>query len=80
MNKRLHRLERIIRYEFNCFNTLCYPKDKALMLLRHIANLLERKVRYLYVVGAISLDEMNFMIQCNNRYYIYYVHIINSLY
>lgn len=80
MNKRLHKLERIIRYEFNCFITLCYPKDKALMLLRHITNLLDCKVWYLYNIGEISLDEMNFMIQCNNSYYIYYVHIINSLY
>lgn len=80
MNKRLHKLERIIRYEFNCFITLCYPKDKALMLLRHIANLLDCKVWYLYYIGTISLDEMNFMIKCNNSYYIYYAHIINSLY
>lgn len=32
MNKRLHQLERIIRYEYNCFITACYPKDKALIL------------------------------------------------
>ena len=26
MNNRLHHLERIIRYEYKCFDTLCAPK------------------------------------------------------
>lgn len=80
MNKRLHKLERIIRYEFNCFITLCYPKDKTLMLLRHISNLLDCKVWYLYDIGTISVDERDFMIRCNNIYYIYYINIINNFY
>lgn len=80
MNKRLHQLERIIRYEYNCFITACYPKDKALMLLRHISNLLRFKVWYLYVTGMISEDERHFMIIVNNKYYIYYVNIIHNYY
>ena len=80
MNKRLHQLERIIRYEYNCFITACYPKDKALMLLRHISNLLRFKVWYLYDTGRISEDERHFMLMGNNKYYIYYVIIIHNYY
>ena len=29
MNKRKHKLERIIRFEYTLFNTLCYPKGKV---------------------------------------------------
>lgn len=80
MNKRKHKLERIIRFEYMLFNTLCYPKEKSLIILRHIANLLYCKVWYLYDVGNISYDEKNFMIKCNNAYYIYYINYINNIF
>lgn len=80
MNKRLHQLERIIRYEYNCFITACYPKDKALILLRHISELLRFKVWYLYDTGRISEDERHFMLMCNNNYYVYYAIIIRNYY
>lgn len=80
MNKRLHKLERIIRYEYNCFITLCYPKGKALILLQHVSNLLFYKIWYLYDMGNISEDERRFMLRCNNIYYIYYKVIIHNAY
>lgn len=80
MNKRLHQLERIIRYEYNSFITTCYPKYKALILLRHISELLRFKVWYLYDTGRISEDERHFMLMCNNNYYMYYANIIHNYY
>lgn len=80
MNKRLHKLERIIRYEFECFTTLRYPKGKALILLQHVSNLLYYKICYLSNIGNITDDERRFMIKCNNLYYIYYNDIINNVY
>ena len=80
MNKRKHQLERIIRYEYNCFITACYPKDKALILLRHISDLLRFKVWYLYDTGRISEDERHFMLRGNNNYYMYYINIIHNYY
>lgn len=77
MNKRLHQLERIIRYEYNCFITACYPKDKALILLRNISDLLRFKVWYLYDTGRISEDERHFMLKCNNCYMDYANNILN---
>lgn len=78
MNKRLHQLERIIHYEYNCFIAACYPKDKALILLRHISELLCFKAYYLYDTGRISEDERHFMLMGNNNYYMYYVNIIHN--
>lgn len=80
MNKRKHKLERIIRFEYTLFNTLCYPKGKSLIILRHIANLLYFKVCYLYDIGSISDGEKNFMINCNNVYYLYYYNYIDRIY
>jgi hypothetical protein len=80
MNKRLHKLKRIIRYEYNCFITLCYPKYKALILLQHVSNLLFYKILYLNDIGNISEDERRFMLRCNNIYYIYYKVIIHNAY
>jgi hypothetical protein len=80
MNKRKHKLERIIRFEYTLFNTLCYPKGKSLIILQHIANLLYFKVWYLYDIGNISDGEKNFMINCNNVYYLYYHNYIDRIY
>lgn len=80
MNKRLHKLERIIRYEFNCFITPFYPKDKTLLLLCRISKLLVYKAWYLYDIGSISKDEKDFMIKCIKIYNLYYVNIINNYY
>lgn len=80
MNKRKHKLERIIRFEYTLFNTFWYPKRKSIIMLRHISNLLFFKVWYLYDIGNISVDEKDFMIKCNNDYYIYYYHYIDRTY
>lgn len=80
MNKRKHKLERIIRFEYTPFNTFWYPKGKSLIMLQHIANLLYFKVWYLYDIGNISVDEKDFMINCNNAYYVYYHKYIDSIY
>lgn len=80
MNKRKHKLERIIRFEYTLFNTFWYPKRKSLIVLRHIENLLYFKIWYLYNIGDITDDEKNFMANCNNVYYIYYFNYIVSVY
>lgn len=79
MNKRKHRLERVVRYEYDCFKTLCYPKDKSLLLLRHISKLLEFKIWYLCARNRISINEQYFMLLCNNLYYDYYDNYINNV-
>jgi hypothetical protein len=70
-NKRKHQLERVIRYEYNCFD-LRYSIRNARTLLCHTSKLLEFKVWYLYDRNIISNDEKHFMLLCNNLYYIYY--------
>lgn len=79
-SKRKHQLERVIRYEYKCFDTLCYPKDNAKKLLCHVSKLLQFKVWYLYDRDTISVDERHFMLLCNTLYYIYYVKYIDSAY
>ena len=79
MNKRKHQLERIVRYEYDCFKTLCYPKDKSLILLSHISKLLEFKIRYLYDRNTFTSNEQHFMLLCNYLYYNYYVKYINNI-
>lgn len=73
MNKRKHQLERIVRYEYKCFDTIWYPKDTIKRLLRNISKLMEFKIHYLCFRGIISINEEHFMLLCNNLYYIYYV-------
>lgn len=80
MNKRKHKLERIIQFEYRPFDTFWYPKRKSLKMLQHIANLLYFKVWYLYDIGNISVDEKDFMIKCNNDYYNYYRKYIDITY
>lgn len=79
-NKRKHQLERVIRYEYKCFDTLCYPKDNSKKLLQHISKLLEFKIWYFYDIGSISLHEKHFMLLCNNLYYIYYDNYLDNVY
>lgn len=80
MNKRKHQLERVVRYEYNCFKTLCYPKDKNLLLLSHISELLKFKIWYLYDRNILSINEQHFMLLCNILYYDYYFNYINNVY
>lgn len=80
MNKRKHQLERVVRYEYKCFDTLCYRKDNMKRLLRHISKLLEFKIHYLCFRNIISINEEHFMLLCNNLYYIYYVNYIDNIY
>ena len=80
MNKRKHKLERIIRFEYTPFNTFWYPKRNSLIMLHRISKLLYFKVWYLYDIGNISDDERDFMIKCNNTYYIYYLNYIVNVY
>lgn len=79
-NKRKHQLERVVRYEYKCFDSLCYPKDNSKRILRHISKLLEYKICYLSFRNTISINEEYFMNLCNNLYYIYYINYIDNVY
>lgn len=75
-NKRKHKLERIIRYEYSCFNTMIYPKECSKKLLQQVENLLTFKITCLWYTRSINAGEKYFMQHCNTNYYIYY----NNLY
>lgn len=81
MNKRHHKLERIIRIEYNLFERMfCDKSERGRIIIQHIANLLYYKIYYMYYNGMINESEKLFMINCNNAYYIYYIDYIDKLY
>lgn len=54
MNKRLHHLERIICYEYKCFDTPCYPKNNRLTTDELHFMLLCNNIYYFYYVNYID--------------------------
>lgn len=72
MNKRLHKLERIIRVEYRHFNHIIYPKDFGLELITQITSLLMDRIRLLRYTHEITLQEAHFMRWCASTYYGYY--------
>lgn len=80
MNKRHHKLERIIRIEYNLFERMFCDKSKRYRIIQHIANLLYYKIYYMYYNGTINESEKLFMINCNNAYYINHIDYIDKLY
>ena len=73
MNERYHKLERIIRIEYNLFERMFCAKSKRYRIIQHIANLLYYKIYFMYYNGMINKRETVFMINCNNVYYINYI-------
>ena len=81
MNERHHKLERIIRIEYNLFERMfCDKSERGRIIKKHIANLLYYKIYYMYNNGMINESEKLFMINCNNAYYIYHIDYIDKLY
>lgn len=80
MNERHHKLERIIRIEYNLFERMFCDKSERGRIIQHIANLLYYKIYYMYYNGMINESEKLFMINCNNAYYIYHIGYIDKLY
>lgn len=80
MNGRYHKLERIIRIEYNLFEGMFCDKSKRYRIIQLIANLLYYKICYMYYNGMINESEKLFMINCNNVYYINHIKYINKLY
>lgn len=77
MNERHHKLERIIRSEYNLFERMFCAKSKRYRIIQHIAILLYCKIYFLYYNGMINESEKLFMINCNNAYYIDYIDKLN---
>lgn len=69
MNERYHKLERIIRVEYNLFERMFCAKSKRYRIIQHIANLLYYKIYFMYYNG---------MINCNNVYYINHIGYIDK--
>lgn len=70
--KRKHFLERIIRKQYNHFETMLIGKDNSNRILSQLFNLLLYKIEYLYLVNIIDYEEKVFMTQCNINYMYYY--------
>lgn len=71
-NKRKHKLDRIIRYEYVRFEVFFLPRNFAIEQLKHINDLLMYKIYYYYDNDVITYNERIFMLKCNNCYYKYY--------
>lgn len=80
MNERYHKLERIIRIEYNLFERMICDKSERDRIIQHIANLLYYKICYMYYNGTINEREKIFMINCNNAYHINHIDYIDELY
>jgi hypothetical protein len=80
MNVRHHKLERIIRFEYNIFERMFCDKSKRDRIIRHIANLLYYKIYFMYYNGMINESKKLFMINCNNAYYIKHINYFDKLY
>lgn len=78
--KRKHFLERLIRKEYNQFETMLIGKDNSIRIISQLFNLLLYKIEYLYFVNRIDYDEKVFMKQCNINYMHYYHKMMNKIY
>lgn len=79
MNKRYHKLERIIRVEYDLFERVLCSKSKRYEIIQHIANLMYYKIYFMYYNGMITLSERAFMLNCNNVYFINRIIYIDKL-
>lgn len=78
--KRKHFLERLIRKEYNQFETMLIGKDNSIRIISQLFNLLLYKIEYLYFANRIDYDEKLFMKQCNINYMYYYHKMMNKIY
>lgn len=77
-NKRMHKLERKVRVNFQGFNRIICPKDVEIKCLDQITKLFFNRIWYLHYRGNMTLSEAYFMILCVRRYYVYYKKLINK--
>ena len=77
-NKRMQQLERRVRINFSNFNQILYPKYVGIKFLAQITKLMFDSIWYLYYRGNMTLSEARFMIQCVDRYYVYYKKLIDK--
>ena len=80
MNKRKHFLERLIRKEYNQFETMLIGKDNSIRIIAQLFNLLWCKIEYLYLQNIIDYEEKVFMKQCNINYMYYYDNMVAHIY
>ena len=78
--KRKHFLERIIRQEYNQFETMLIGKNNSMRIITQLFNLIRYKIEYLYFTKRINYEEKVFMKQCNIFYMYYYHKIIQHMY
>ena len=71
-NKRKHVLERMVRVEFNSFDTTCYNFIYTFRLLEQITRLMLDRVKLLRITKHITISEARFMSYCVRTYYLYY--------
>lgn len=79
MNKRYHKLERIIRVEYDLFGRVLCSKSKRYEIIQHIANLMYYKIHFMFYSSMITLSERTFMINCNNIYFNNRINYIDKL-
>ena len=78
--KRKHFLERIIRKEYNQFETMLIGKNNSMRIITQLFNLIRYKIEYLYFTKRINYEEKVFMKQCNIFYMHYYHKMVQHIY
>lgn len=78
--KRKHRLNRIIRKEYQHFDTMLIGKANSDRIITQLFNLLLVKIEYLYFNSFIDDEEKIFMKTCNINYLFYYHRLIAKIY
>lgn len=78
--KRKHFLDRLIRKEYNQFETMLIGKDNSIRIISQLFNLLWFKIEYLYLQNIIDYEEKVFMKQCNINYMYYYDKMVAHIY
>ena len=71
-NKRKHALERMVRVEFNSFDTTCYNFIYSSRLLEQITRLMLDRVKLLRITKHITISNARFMSYCVRTYFYYY--------
>ena len=71
-NKRKHALERMVRLEFNSFDTTYYNYIYSFRLLEQITRLMFDRVKLLRITKHITTTDARFMSYCVRKYYFYY--------
>jgi hypothetical protein len=78
--KRKHFLDRIIRKEYNQFETMLIGKNNSMRIITQLFNLIRYKIEYLYFTKRINYKEKVFMKKCNIVYMHYYHKMIQHKY